>query len=190
MTSNLEIAIYFWRCDTAEGKPWRLKIVRWFDHAFLTGWRYRRHVRTWRKPMKSFSKTPEIIVTVLIEEDGSLTYIKTDSADIFMSCGKTITRRASHVEPATFWSRAAFHILRRFVSDKSRIAAWTRRWGCAWRINTAPIGGPILKWKHTNTWRARAFPEHTAKWMDRQEAIDAEIIFLNAWFAERGMKVR
>jgi hypothetical protein len=140
--------------------------------------------------MKAFPKTPEKIVTVTIDEEGEMTYLATDSADIFMACGETITRRASHVEPATPWPRIAFHILRRFVTDKSSIAAWTRLWTCDWRINTAPIGGPVLRWKHTTNWRASVWPEGVAKYAVRQDAIDAEIAFLNAWFSERGQKVR
>ena len=140
--------------------------------------------------VKPFPKTPEKIVTVTIDEDGQMTYLNTDSADIFMECGETITRRASHVEPATFWARVAFHILRRFVTDKSRIAAWTRTWTCNWRINTAPVGGPILTWKDTDNWRARVWPDVTATWQDRQQAIDNEIQFLNNYFATRGEKIR
>jgi hypothetical protein len=117
-----------------------------------------------------------------------MTYLATDSADIFLECGETITRRASHVEPATFWSRVAFHILRRFVTDKSRIAAWTRTWKCEWQINTSPVGGPLLRWKDTENWRAGVWPEKIARYAVRQDAIDAEIAFLNGWFAERGKR--
>lgn len=143
--------------------------------------------------MKPFPKTPKKIVTVTIEEDGTMTYLATDSADIFMDCGETITRRASHVEPYTFWPRVAFHILRRFVTDKSRIAAWTRTWTCLWRVNTAPVGGPILKLKHLPSdcgldMKNTVWGNDIATWSNRQDAIDAEIKFLNTWFAERGTR--
>jgi hypothetical protein len=131
---------------------------------------------------------PEKIVTVTIEDDGSMTYLATDSADIFMECGETITKRASHVEPATFWARVAFHILRTFVTDKSKIAAWTRTWRCRWRVNTAPVGGPILTWAQAGVGTGRYAETHHAWWYNRQAAIDAEIKFLNNYFAERGTR--
>ena len=121
--------------------------------------------------MKSFPKTQRNVVTVTIE-DGDLVFLATDSADIFLEQGETVTRRASHVEPDNFAYRVAFTVLRSLVSDKSRIAAWTRLWPCLWRVNTAPVGGPIL----------------TERFTDRQKAIDAEIIFLNNWFLERGIR--
>jgi hypothetical protein len=137
--------------------------------------------------MKPWPKQDHKIVTVTIEDDGRMTYLATDSADVFMECGTTITRRASHVEPASFWLRRVFHFLRLF-GDKNKIAEWTRGWRCLWRVNTAPIGGPILTWKHTNNWRASVWPDVTAKWTNRQDAIDNEINFLNIWFAERGIR--
>jgi hypothetical protein len=136
--------------------------------------------------MNPFPKTQRDVITLTIDEDGDLLFLQTDSADIFMELGKTVTKRASHVEPAAFWARVAFHILRTLVRDDSSVAAWTRTWDCAWRINTKPVGGPILTWKDVA-------PSACAAWMDdqiftthyRQEAIDAEIIFLNKFFAER-----
>jgi hypothetical protein len=112
------------------------------------------------------------IVAVTMNEDGNLTFLNTDSADTFLECGSVVTRRASHVEPADLPRRLAFKILRSLTSDKSRIAAWTRNWNCLWRVNTSPVGGPILE----------------GRWRDRQAAIDAEVEFLNEWFLERGQQ--
>jgi hypothetical protein len=134
--------------------------------------------------MTAFPKTQRDVITVTIDEDGDLIFLQTDSADIFMELGKTITKRASHVEPATFWARVAFHILRALVTDDSDVAAWTREWKCAWRINTKPVGGPILTW--ADLWGSVA-PSTTATFADRQNAIDAEIEFLNTFFLERGI---
>ena len=134
---------------------------------------------------KPFAKTEQKVLTVTIDENGDLIYLKTSEHDIFAEMGEVVTRRASHVEPRTFWTRVAFHILRTMVNDKSRVAAWTRTWSCDWRVNTAPVGGPILRWKHTGNWRASVFPETVASWQNRQEAIDAEIKFLNDWFLRR-----
>ena len=116
-----------------------------------------------------FPKTPQKVLTVTINEDGTLEYLKTDSCDILLELGEVVTRRASHVEPADFWTRLWFHVVRRFVTDKSAVAAWTRGWSCMWRIDTSPVGGPILPGRYKN----------------RQEAIDAEIAFLNDWFLSR-----
>ena len=138
--------------------------------------------------MKAFPKTEQKVLTVTIDEDGNLVYLKTSEHDIFAEMGEVVTKRASHVEPDTFWLRVAFHILRAVVSDKSRIAEWTRCWTCMWRVNTAPVGGPILRWKHTDNWRAKVWPEGIAAWQNRQEAIDAEIKFLNQFFLERGIQ--
>lgn len=122
------------------------------------------------------------IVTVTIEENGILTFLATDSADIFLECGETLTRRASHVEPTGFWLRVVFHALRTFWGRKTQVAAWTRNWKCMWRVNTSPVGGPILRWHDIDeqcNWQG------IATFRNRQAAIDAEIKFLNEWFAVR-----
>ncbi len=139
--------------------------------------------------MKAFAKQEQKVLTVTIDEDGDLIYLKTSEHDIFAEMGEVITQRASHVEPDTFWLRVAFRFLRLF-GDKTRVAEWTRGWDCLWRVNTAPVGGPILTWG--DVWEAkgdcqdwmRLMPMYTAKalWSNRQSAIDAEIIFLNSWF--------
>jgi hypothetical protein len=145
--------------------------------------------------MTAFPKTQRDVITLTIDEDGDLLFLKTDSADIFLELGTTVTKRASHVEPATFWARIAFHILRTLVADDSSIAAWTRTWKCRWRVNTSPVGGPILTWADLrllgwdpliDLWGSVA-PSTTATFADRQNAIDAEIAFLNTWFLERGI---
>lgn len=133
--------------------------------------------------MKPFPKTPTKIVTLTIDENGDQVFLKTDSADIFLEQGEVITRRASHVEPATFWRRLAFSVLRRLFPDTSRVAAWTRTWSCLWRVNTSPVGGPILTiWDATG---GHVPSNRIMTWADRQSAIDAEVQFLNHWFAER-----
>jgi hypothetical protein len=137
---------------------------------------------------KPFPKTAQKVMTVTIDENGDLLMLKSDSADVFLEGAEVVTKRASHVEPTGFWTRIAFHILRSCVKDDSAVAAWTRTWRCTWRVNTAPVGGPILKWKHTSNWRSHVFPEHQAAWQDRQEAIDNEVEFLNTYFLERGIQ--
>lgn len=128
--------------------------------------------------VKPFKPLPSKIVTITIEEDGSQTFLKTDSADIFLECGEVITRRASHVEPANWALRFIFSLLRTLSADTSVVAAWTRTWRCLWRVNTKPVGGPILhESDYAGSW--------ILTWRNRQDAIDAEIKFLNNFFAER-----
>jgi hypothetical protein len=74
--------------------------------------------------------------------------------------------RASHVEPDNFVLRIIFHGLRQVLGDKGRMSEFTRNWPIRWRVNTKPVGGPIL----------------AGRWRNRKDAIDAEIKFLNSWF--------
>jgi hypothetical protein len=127
---------------------------------------------------KEFGKT----VVITIEENGDSVFLATDSADVFLEAGETITRRASHVEPVNLFLRVAFHFLRLF-GNKNQIAAWTRGWPCLWRINTKPVGGPVLTWNDIDIC---PWSRVIATFRNRQAAIDAEVQFLNRWFAERG----
>lgn len=130
--------------------------------------------------IKPFYKVEPKIITVTFEANGDATYLATEASDIFLELGETVTRRASHVEPATPGARILFHFLRLF-GNKTRIAEWTRGWKVLWRVNTSPVGGPILKRKDAGM---LGLPELTAVWGDRQQAIDAEIKFLNKFFLE------
>ena len=140
----------------------------------------------------AFPKTPEKIIAVTIDENGDVVMLKIDAADVFLEQGVRVTSRASHVEPYFFWDRVLFHILRTLFADDSRVAAWTRTWQCWWRVNTAPVGGPILTW--ADVWDpvgAMPIPHvghRTAAWKDRQRAIAAEVTFLNKYFLERGIR--
>ena len=95
--------------------------------------------------MKAFPKQEQKVLTVTIDENGDLLYLKTSEHDIFAEMGEVVTKERPTWNRATFWLRVAFHILRTSFSDKSRIAEWTRGWSCSWRVNTAPVGGPILR---------------------------------------------
>jgi hypothetical protein len=131
------------------------------------------------------------IVTITIEDDGNLTFLATESSDVFLELGRVVTRRASHVEPAPRYDRWLFRVLRTLFPDDSRVAQWTRTWNTLWRVDTRPVGGPILTWAHVRPEIAAAAPQlagRTYYWFDRQAAIDAEVLFLNQFFAERGTK--
>lgn len=140
--------------------------------------------------LKPFPKEQQKIVTVTIDENGDVLFLATDANDIFLNDGDVLTKRASHVEPASLYERWFFHFLRLF-GDKMRVAEWTRGWKCLWRVNTRPVGGPILRWGHI--YPNVDFVDPTVRslvycWVDRQDAIDAEIKFLNVWFLERGIQ--
>ena len=139
--------------------------------------------------IKKWPKAEKRIITVTIDESGDLTFLNVPENDIFMELGETITRRASHIMPQAFWPRLAFTAIRYFVHDDSRIAAWTRGWACLWRVDTSPVGGWVLTWgdvwdeldawQHIfNAW------EGTAVWSVREDAIRAEVKFLNKFFLE------
>lgn len=106
-------------------------------------------------------------VTLIIDENGDCKMVMTAAAKL-LNLTDSPSRRASHVYPDSLVLRLVFRAVRALVSDDSRIAAWTRTWNCGWIINTTPVGGPILD----------------GVWYDRQEAIDAEVAFLNQWFVE------
>lgn len=129
--------------------------------------------------------TPKIIA-LTIEEDGDLTFLNTESSKAFLEVGTAKTRRASHVEPVNVVYRVLFHVLR-FFGDKNKMAEWTRHWPVLWRVNTKPVGGPILTWAHVYPDAGWVYPsgQGTAIWCDRQSAINAEIKFLNEWFVSR-----
>jgi hypothetical protein len=133
-------------------------------------------------------------MTFVIDEKGDMLFLVTEAIEGSMFAREADIRRASHVEPANWALRVLFHILRRFLGDKGRMSDFTRRWNCLWRVNTKPMGGPVLTWSHvysTKQMRSMArtecgitFPElfSIATWRDRRDAIDTEIEFLNQWF--------
>lgn len=105
-------------------------------------------------------------VTFTIDNEGNAVFLKSHGGDAFLALGDVSTQRASHVEPDSWLLRLLFHAIRGRTEDASRLAAFTRSWRCLWRVNTAPVGGPILE----------------GRWSDRLKAIDAEVEFLNQHF--------
>lgn len=101
------------------------------------------------------------VITVFIDDEG-MTFLMDESVKLFDGEGEV--RRASHVEPDGLVFRLLFHILRHVFGDKGRMSDFTRSWPCLWRIDTSPVGGPILPERYRN----------------RRDAIEAEIEFLNA----------
>jgi hypothetical protein len=105
------------------------------------------------------------VATFVIDEQGNVKYLVNEATDKMFE-GDAVKQRASHVEPDNWLFRIAFHMLRQVFGDRGRMSDLTRRWPCLWRVNTKPVGGPILE----------------PRWRNRQEAIDAEIEFLVEWF--------
>ena len=107
------------------------------------------------------------IVTVFIEADASVTFLKSPLTAGF-NLGPAVTRRASHVQPNNAALRLVFHLLRLVFGDTGAVAANTRKWPCLWQADMRPIGGPVLQ----------------GRWYNRQEAIQAEV----AYFNQHGVK--
>jgi len=87
-------------------------------------------------------------VSVIIREDGNVICLDHPECECFREMGPVKTRRASHVEPYTWYYRWAFHFLRWLFGENGRVGDWTR-YGSPWkdhlwRVNLTPVGGPIL----------------------------------------------
>lgn len=99
-------------------------------------------------------------------DSGEVVYLNDAATDAALSdvCGEQTTARASHVEPTAPAARFAFHLIRRLFGETGRVADLTRsRLFGPWRVNLAPVGGPILP----------------TVYRDRSAAIAAEIQYLN-----------
>ena len=123
------------------------------------------------------------IIDCTVDENGDVLYLATEANDRFLKQPDSVTRRASHVEPHNFWLRIAFRILRTISGDKNTIAAWTRNWRCLWRVDTRPVGGPVLHYWDVPMYDwakgCKVTKDGIILYGDRQKAIDAEIKFLN-----------
>lgn len=117
-------------------------------------------------------------VTFIIA-DGTMTYLLTKAAPRLEGA---VVRRASHVEPVSAYLRLVFHAIRKLVADDSRVAAWTRTWGCMWRVDMTPVGAGILHWKDVGNWNSCDCPLGIATFSNRLTAIDAEVEALNNFF--------
>ena len=104
-------------------------------------------------------------VTISITEDGSTRFLVSECTRHLLT-DTSVIQRASNVEPVRYTLRLAFHGLRLIFGDYGRVAEFTRHWNCVWRVNLAPIGGPVLP----------------GRWRNRQDAIDAEIAHLQTFF--------
>ena len=102
---------------------------------------------------------------VSMDASGTLTFLVDADTQALLN-ESSVIQRASHVEPVSRPLRAVFHALRHLFGEKGHMATFTRLWPCLWRINLAPIDGPVLD----------------ATYRNRQTAIDAEIVWLNTNF--------
>ena len=134
--------------------------------------------------MKPFPKTERRVVTVTIDESGDLVFLRAPESDVFLELGETITRRASHVEPGPRYERWAFRLLRTIFGDSGKVSDWTRSWNTLWRVDTSPVGGPILRWGHVMPNCPACMADNIYYECDRKRAIQAEVKFLNTFFLE------
>lgn len=104
-------------------------------------------------------------VVVTIHPDGTVRFLVSEGSSPLLSDG-AVVRRASHVEPVSLPLRWLFHGLRFIWGEYGWVAKFTRAWPCMWRINLAPIGGPVMPVTYRN----------------RQDAIDREVEWLNKHF--------
>lgn len=107
----------------------------------------------------------ETITVTIDEQTAEVKFLVSTETLSFAVPGMSV-RRASHVEPANPLLRYAFHSLRETFGESGSIADFTRQWSCIWRVNLAPVNGPILPVTFSN----------------RMEAIAAEVIWLEANF--------
>jgi hypothetical protein len=105
-------------------------------------------------------------VTFSIDEStGNTIFLVDEETKAFLDYSSTV-RRASNVEPVFLPLRLAFKALRYQFGETGRVSDWTRNWNCLWRVNLAPVHGPILPIDFAN----------------RQTAIDWEVKWLNENF--------
>lgn len=103
------------------------------------------------------------MTTMIVDTDGVVRAVKSDTLGWMEAEGACSTRRASHIVPLGPWRRLAFRLLRRVFGDSGRAADWTRRWQGPWAADLRPSGGPVL--------------EH---FWSRQDAIRTELGWLRA----------
>ena len=104
-------------------------------------------------------------VLVSIDASGTARFlVNSDSAGLLtLDC---TVKRASRVEPVSFTLRACFYLLRVLFGETGKVSDFTRNWPCKWRVNLAPVGGPVM-------------PVDFAK---RSTAIEYEIAWLEKYF--------
>lgn len=101
-------------------------------------------------------------VKIRINPDGTVVAVNSEAARPFLEAiGEVRLKRASHVEPVNRPLRLFFHILR-LLGENGRVAAWTRKWGCLWRVDLGLSHGPVL-----------------GPFKSRQQAIQSEVEWLN-----------
>jgi len=102
---------------------------------------------------------------ILIDTEGTIRYLAKPEAEGFdLDAADTSTRRASNIEPCNRLLRVAFYLIRKTLGERGE--AFTRTWGCRWRVNLTLSGGPTF-----------------GSYLDRAEAIEAE----ENWLLENNM---
>jgi hypothetical protein len=99
------------------------------------------------------------------DTNGNVTFLVNEISSALID-DSSYVRRASHVEPINPFLRIVFYTLRGIFGDYGKMAEITRKWACQWRVNLAPVNGPVLP----------------AIYRNRQDAINAEISWLETNF--------
>jgi len=84
------------------------------------------------------------VIIIDVSPDGVMRCIVNEHTASLLAQGDVQINRASHVEPVNPVLRSVFRLIRRRVSDNSRLAAFTRTWWCRWQADMALSGGPVL----------------------------------------------
>lgn len=80
---------------------------------------------------------------ITISPEGEVRMIGGNGLDV-TQLGAASQRRASHVLPVNCVLRWLFRWLRDRYGETGRVAAFTRRWPCLWRVDLGPVDGPIV----------------------------------------------
>ena len=100
-----------------------------------------------------------------IDEQGDVKFLVSDATRPFLDETSKV-QRASHVEPWNIPLRWAFYAIRKVCGEYGKMAEFTRKWPCYWRVNLSPVGGPIVPVEFAN----------------RDSAIEFEVDWLNHYF--------
>jgi len=105
------------------------------------------------------------MIVFSIDNEGDVKFLVSDATRPFLDDSSRV-QRASHVEPWNIPLRWAFYALRKVFGEYGKVAYFTRKWPCYWRVNLSPVGGPVVP----------------VGFVNRDSAIDFEINWLNTYF--------
>jgi len=105
-------------------------------------------------------------VTISIDESTGNSLFLVNDLTRSLIYEESVIKRASFVEPSNPLLRLTFLLIRFTCGEDGTMGEWTRTWICQWRVNLGPVKGPVL----------------AERWINRQDAIDAEVSWLEENF--------